>query len=493
MRKLIFLFISIVSFLNINAQSTIVTFTAKDFDDNHLQLDSVLIIDVTREWTKTIYYPDTSIDLFYVGITSHNNRSENLVLSQNVPNPCQGTTSIDLYLPNNENVLIEISDVLGRVITSFERILEQGNHKFELTLEACQMYLLTAKTQTATSSIKIMNTQKSGLSSCILYKNTVSASTPVQKSNIQKFFLPGDSMIYIGYYQDKIKTINKKQNQNETIVFHFSIGNYFVDILPQNKNILLEEYTGVNCGYGPDGDRISDQLHATYVDKFLAINIHAGSYSGGYFNTPEGNALNAAFKIIGYPSGVISRELINTGTKVAFGVSKTYWEDIVSQIMALKAYVNVAARSTIDSANRRLTCEVQAYFTDSSVVTAGLNFINIAIVQNNIWGSQNGASNYPEMYDVNTGKYKHNHMLRTLITGLDGEAMPENKKGTFYRKIFTYTIPETISNETVVLKDLEIIVFVTQNTPSTIPANMTNPDTEMPRVINVCKSELIFE
>lgn len=491
MRKLIFLFISIVSFLNINAQSTIVTFTAKDFDDNHLQLDSVLIIDVTREWTKTIYYPDTSIDLFYVGITSHNNRSENLVLSQNVPNPCQGTTSIDLYLPNNENVLIEISDVLGRVITSFERILEQGNHKFELTLEACQMYLLTAKTQTATSSIKIMNTQKSGLSSCILYKNTVSASTPVQKSNIQKFFLPGDSMIYIGYYQDKIKTINKKQNQSETIIFHFNIGNYFVDSLPQNRNILLELYTGINSQYDPAGHKVADQLHANYGDRFLSINIHAGSFSGGIYNTLVGNSLNTAFMITAYPSAAVSRELVNTGGTNKFGISRAYWEEIASQIMALKAYVNVAARSTIDSANRLLTCEVQAYFTDSSVVADGLNFINIAIVQNNIWGSQNGTANYPEMYDAITQKYRHNHMLRTLITGVDGEAMPENKKGTFYRKIFTYTIPETISNETVVLKDLEIIVFVTQNTPSSIPT-MSEPE-DIPRVINVCKSELIVE
>ncbi len=158
-------------------------------------------------------------------VEAHNNQSEELVLSQNVPNPCQGTTSFDLYLPNKENVFIEISDVLGRKITSFERNLEQGNHRFELNLEACQMYLLTVKTQSATSSIKIMNTHKSGLSTCILYTNTAPASTPIQKSNIQKFFLPGDSMIYIGYYQDKIKTINKKQNQNETIVFLFNIGN----------------------------------------------------------------------------------------------------------------------------------------------------------------------------------------------------------------------------------------------------------------------------
>ena len=267
----------------------------------------------------------------------------------------------------------------------------------------------------------------------------------------------------------------------------------FVSKTPENRNILLEEFTGVNCGYCPDGHRISDQLHATYGDKFLAINIHAGDNSGGYFNTPEGTALNSAFKISSYPSGVISRELVNTGTKVVFGISRSSWGDIASQIMAKPSYVNVAAKSTIDSASRKLTCEVQAYFTDSSPVAAGLNFINIAIVQNNIWAKQSGATNfYPEMYDAATQKYRHNHMLRTLITGVDGEAMPENKKETLYKKTFTYTIPEMISNEAVVLKDVEIIVFVTQNKPSTIPVPIQDAS-QFVSVINVCKSALTFK
>lgn len=268
----------------------------------------------------------------------------------------------------------------------------------------------------------------------------------------------------------------------------------FVSKTSENRNVLLEEYTGINCGYCPDGHRIGDQLHTTYGDKLLQINIHAGSFSAGTYNTIEGTALNTAFHISSYPSGVISRELINTGTAYKFGISRGSWGDVASQIMSKKAYVNVAAKSTIDTANRKLTCVVQAYFTDSSTVDAGLNYINIAIVQNNILGTQSGAANfYPEMIDEATQKYRHNHMLRTLITGVDGESMPENKKGTLYKKTFTYTIPETISNTAMVLKDLEVIVFVTQNTPTTIPTNFDNPDKQMPRVINACKSSLTFK
>ena len=267
----------------------------------------------------------------------------------------------------------------------------------------------------------------------------------------------------------------------------------FVSKTAQNRNVLLEEYTGINCGYCPDGHKIADSLHAIYGDKFIQINIHAGSFAPAY-KTPEGTALNTAFNINSYPAGVVSRELVNTGSAYKFGISRSSWNGVASQIMAKPAYANVAAKTTINQSTRKLTCKVQVYFTDSSAVDAGLNYINIALVQNNILGSQSGAIKlYPEMYDSETGKYKHNHMLRALINGVDGESIPNNTKKTLYSKTFTYDIPETISNVDVVLEDVDVIVFVTQNTPNTIPTNFTDVNKEMPRVINVCKSALTLE
>lgn len=269
--------------------------------------------------------------------------------------------------------------------------------------------------------------------------------------------------------------------------------NVFVSKTAQNRNVLLEEFTGNKCPNCPAGHKIADQLHTTYGDKFLSINIHTESFSDSVYKIPEGVALKNAFYVTGYPTGIISRELVETDKGYVFAISRSLWGNVASQIMAMPAYVNVAAKSTIESSGRKLTCEVQAYFTDSSPVATGLNFINIAIIQNNIWGSQSGYSYYPEMYNETTQKYRHNHMLRALITGVEGEAMPENKKGTLYKKTFTYSIPEKINNVEAVLSDMEIIVYVTQNTPTTYPNNFTDPDKQMPRVINVCKSALTLK
>jgi hypothetical protein len=266
----------------------------------------------------------------------------------------------------------------------------------------------------------------------------------------------------------------------------------FVNKTPQTRNIILEEYTGINCGYCPDGHRLGDELHAAYPDKAWQINIHAGSYAAAY-TTPEGTALNSSFVTMGYPAGVVSRELVKTGeNQYVYSIGRSGWKSVAEQLMVLNAYVNVAAKTTINKRTRKLTCKVQAYFTDSSTVGAGKNFINIVLLQDNIWGNQSGATNfYPAMYDAATGKYKHNHMLRTFITGVGGEAMPTNTKGTLYSKTFTYTIPESISAESVVLDDLTVLVFVSQNDPT--QAMQITQAVDIPRILNACKRSLTFE
>ena len=65
------------------------------------------------------------------------------------------------------------------------------------------------------------------------------------------------------------------------------------------------------------------------------------------------------------------------------------------------------------------------------------------------------------------------------------------QKGELYSKTFTYTIPETISNEAVVIDDLSVLVFVSQADP-TQAMKITKVE-DMPRIINACKSSIKIE
>jgi hypothetical protein len=78
---------------------------------------------------------------------------------------------------------------------------------------------------------------------------------------------------------------------------------------PLNKNVVLEELTGINCGYCPDGHLIAKNISEDNPGRVVLVNIHAGSFAtpgAGQPNlrTTAGTALKGRSL---YPSGDIIR------------------------------------------------------------------------------------------------------------------------------------------------------------------------------------------
>ena len=59
----------------------------------------------------------------------------------------------------------------------------------------------------------------------------------------------------------------------------FAISQTFVSTTPENKNVILEEFTGITCVYCPDGHRIAQDLHDANPNDVFLINIHTGGYA----------------------------------------------------------------------------------------------------------------------------------------------------------------------------------------------------------------------
>ena len=74
-----------------------------------------------------------------------------------------------------------------------------------------------------------------------------------------------------------------------------------VSTTQQNKKVILEEFTGVNCQYCPSGHAIANTIkNANPADVFL-INIHVGTYAtpgAGQpnFRTSFGTAINKRYR-----------------------------------------------------------------------------------------------------------------------------------------------------------------------------------------------------
>lgn len=240
-------------------------------------------------------------------------------------------------------------------------------------------------------------------------------------------------------------------------VAFFAYSQTFVSTTPADKNAILEEFTGINCGYCPDGHKIAQDLMAANPDRFFAINIHQGSFANTTpnYTTQFGNALANQTGLTGYPSGTINRHVFS-GTNTILG--RGNWGVAANIIMGTPSPVNVAAVGTMDWATRELTIVVEAYYTGNA--TNSTNMMNVALLQNDILGPQTGASSNPEMVVGN--QYRHMHMLRHLITGQWGDTIHQTTTESFFTKTYTYTLPENINNIDLKMEDIEVIVFVAE-------------------------------
>ena len=52
-----------------------------------------------------------------------------------------------------------------------------------------------------------------------------------------------------------------------------------VSTTPENKNVVLEEFTGISCPYCPDGHVVHRGLKDNNPGDVMLINIHTGSFA----------------------------------------------------------------------------------------------------------------------------------------------------------------------------------------------------------------------
>ncbi len=234
------------------------------------------------------------------------------------------------------------------------------------------------------------------------------------------------------------------------------IGDTIVSLTPTYRNVLLEEYTGVGCSWCPDGHRMANELAAELPGHVNIINIHTGYLAYNTYTTQFGTALADQTNLDGYPSGTINRHVFSgSGT----ALNRGYWRSAAYQISQITSPVNIAAEGTLDYATRTLHVRIQLYYTGSQSVTS--NALNLAIIQDNVLGAQNGMDFNPSQ--IVDGQYNHMHMLRHLVTGQWGETIYTVSQGTLVEKTYDYVIPEQLGSPNpinAVLDNLRFIAFV---------------------------------
>ena len=162
----------------------------------------------------------------------------------------------------------------------------------------------------------------------------------------------------------------------------FVLSQTFVSTNPENKKVVLEEFTGIYCGFCPDGHVLGQALHTAYPNDVFLINIHAGGYanpngpSDPDFKTVYGGAIDAASGLAGYPAGTVNRHNfpgLEQGSSGATAMSRNNWSTAAAQILTETSPVNVATQASVDLTTGLITVDVEVYFTGTQAISS--NFL----------------------------------------------------------------------------------------------------------------------
>ena len=227
MKKLL-LFASMLLFcfgLYAQEETVTLTFTGKQQNESYQQLDSVKVMNLTRNWTEVLYYPDTVLTMNTVGIPGWENGKGSVKLYQNVPNPFSGITDFKLMLLNKEKVDLVVFDINGKKVAEYHNTLPSGEHQFRATMSTPQTYLLSAVTKNGNTSIKMINLSNTGEQARIEYISSLPLTVDMTKKHTNYEFASGDNMQYVGYTTQntgvKEATLTQTQQGSEEITFTF--------------------------------------------------------------------------------------------------------------------------------------------------------------------------------------------------------------------------------------------------------------------------------
>ncbi|MCB0456632.1 MAG: Omp28-related outer membrane protein [Flavobacteriaceae bacterium] len=246
-----------------------------------------------------------------------------------------------------------------------------------------------------------------------------------------------------------------------------------VSTTPENKKVILEEFTGIHCVFCPEGHAIAKAIQDNNPGEVFLINVHVGSFAvpgAGEpdFRTSFGTQIANQSQLVGYPAATVNRHYFpgmaqNGGTGTA--MSRNVWANASNQTLALPSYLNMAVEADIDVQTNELSVHVEAYYTGNSPQAS--NKLNVALLQNNTLGPQTGG---------NAGvEYVHQHRLIHLVTGQWGDDVSPTTTGSFIDRTYNYTIPAMHNNVPIKIEDLELVVFMTETTQEIISGNGSFP------------------
>ena len=203
-----------------------------------------------------------------------------------------------------------------------------------------------------------------------------------------------------------------------------------VGTTPQNRTVLLEEYTAINCGNCPAAHVVAGNIMSSHPATVVTVAVHGGGLSvpsGGQpdLRSTAGSALWSQYVVTFQPQGMVNRQGLQSASQ---------WTAAVNTALATASPVNIGMATNFEQGSRVLTVDVELYYTADG---AGSNDrIYVLLSEDHIFGYQQDYVNGAQP------NYDHRHALRTYVTDLGGDEVTTTIAGSSVVRTYMFAVPE---------------------------------------------------
>ena len=223
----------------------------------------------------------------------------------------------------------------------------------------------------------------------------------------------------------------------------------------ETRNVLIEDFTGIQCVNCPASHVIIDNLIASTGGHVVGVALHTSFQDDPLPDSKQVLTSNDAQTLLSYmvdpgfkPCGAVDRIVHNTSFGNAILDVKDDWSGYTTNDLTVPTPVNIILSKTYTAATQTATIDVELHYTAAQTDSDKLS---IFLTEDSIVTSQLLSDNSDD------STYVHNKVFRGAVTNILGDKINANlTAGTVVRKIYTTTITNALWKP----EHMNIVAFV---------------------------------
>ncbi|OJW82283.1 MAG: hypothetical protein BGO69_16975 [Bacteroidetes bacterium 46-16] len=248
---------------------------------------------------------------------------------------------------------------------------------------------------------------------------------------------------------------------------------------PQQRVVLVEEFTGASCSNCPAAREILSSLETQHPNRIASLGLHIFNFTQSEpwegakydFRTQEGTDLgNSVYNgISGMPVAGINRLAVTSSTPELF--FSTQWSGIINKYLDSVPSVNLTISSSLNTAGDTAYIVVKAAYTQD---VSTKNTLSVAITESDLIDYQEDPAAAPDPID---SSYNFKAVLRGFVSATLGSPVLDSLNTKTAGRVFTRSYLYKVNPEWKA-EHCKVVAFI------------SNAETNDKRVLQAAETEL---